>query len=81
MILIIVFPRTRIVRAVRKRVPPAGPGKGFTTEPDGEEELYYSTSVDLEELHQLARRAAQNKSGKAVDGSLEVRILERRRLP
>ena len=41
------------------------------------EVLYYSTSVNLYELHRLACKAARNKSGKAKSGPVEVVITER----
>jgi len=40
-------------------------------------EIYYETSVDLGALDLLAARAAKNKSGKAVDGPLTVRVTYR----
>jgi hypothetical protein len=45
--------------------------------PDGIEDLYFETVIDLLQLEQMARDAADNKRGEAVKGPLSVRILER----
>lgn len=76
---VIVYPRTRTTRLLRKRVPLAS-GSGFTTEPDGVEEVFYETRIDMPALDYLARKAASNKAQRSIDGPLEVRILERRRI-
>jgi hypothetical protein len=47
---------------------------------DGVEEFYYETSIDLDALHELARKAAANASLTAKDGPLRVKILARRRM-
>lgn len=74
----LIFPKTYTTRKLRKRVPLTF-GSGFTTIPDGEEELYYETSVNLDLLDQMARKAAGNSSSKSSDGPLTVKILARRR--
>lgn len=73
----IVYPKTRTLRRLTKRVPTAD-GRGFTTVNDGVEDLYYETVIDLDALGELARKAALNKTGNAKDGPLYVRILSRR---
>jgi hypothetical protein len=76
----ILYPKTRTTRSLFKRVPIPGQPGAFSQEADGIEELYYETTIDHEELHQLARDAARNKRGQAKDGPLHIRILERRKL-
>jgi hypothetical protein len=46
---------------------------------DGDEELFYEAVIDLQDLDWLARKAAKNKKGVAIDGPLCVRIIERRK--
>jgi hypothetical protein len=48
--------------------------------PDGHEEFWYETSIDLKELAGLAAKAAKNASLKAKDGPLRVKILAKRRI-
>lgn len=72
-----IFKKSRGTRNVYKRVPLKGPGEGFTTVFDHIEGFYYETTIDLDALGYLAARAATNKGGKARDGALEVKILER----
>jgi hypothetical protein len=79
----IVFRETRCTRSLNKVVeitPKFSGDTGHRREPDGSEEFYFSTEIDLEALNYLGQRAAQNKSGKATDGPLTVRIIRRRRL-
>lgn len=87
-----VFPKTRTTLQLRKRVPLAERGvitergverpfhQGYTTVPDGIEELYYETVIDLDALHDLARKAGSNKGGQSKAGPLSVRILSRTKL-
>lgn len=82
-----VFPKSRTVRELRKRVPIESktvPGRvsgyGFTTVPDGREEVYYSTEIDGVALEYMAKRAASNKSGVCRDGALVVRVIERNKI-
>jgi hypothetical protein len=77
----IVYPKTRTTRPLMKRVPLQGGGTGFTTVPDGTEELYYQTEIQLELLHEMARRAAGNKRATSSMGALTVTIISRRKLP
>ena len=72
-----IFKKSRGTRNVYKHVPLQGPGKGFTSVFDRIEGFYYETTIDLDALGYLAAKAARNKSGKARDGALEVKILER----
>jgi hypothetical protein len=42
--------------------------------------VFMMVTVDLEQLKQMARKAAGNKGQVAVDGPLEVAVMSRRRL-
>jgi hypothetical protein len=75
-----IYDRLETTRNLHKRVPLVGGGTGFTTVPDGAESLTYMVTVDLEQLKQMARKAAGNKGQVAVDGPLEVAVMSRRRL-
>lgn len=74
----IIFPKSRGTHPLYKRVDTQW---GFTSEADGSEEFYYETRINMEDLHHLAVKAARNKSGKAKDGPLSVKVIERRRMP
>lgn len=77
----VVYAKTRTTRMLRKMVPVTiGTGTGHTSQPDGTEEIYYEVSLDLDALHQMARKAAGNKSWKATDGPLLVRVLATKRI-
>ena len=76
----VIYPKTRALRKLYKRVPCAFPVNGFSTVDDGHEEIYYETSIDIHAMHLLAVKAAGNKSGVSKVGPLSVRVLERRRL-
>lgn len=76
----IIYRKSLAVREIRKRVPLTGPGQGFTTIPDGKEEVWFSTSIYPDQLQEMARKAAANKSGICRDGALEVRVISRNRL-
>ncbi len=77
----VVFAKTRTTRQLRKMEPLAiGTGRGFTTVPAGTEEIFYETTLDLDALHQMARKAAGNKSWKATDGPLQVKVLATRKI-
>lgn len=53
---------------------------GFSSDPDGQEEVTYDVLIDLPAMSAMARKAAANKSGKATDGPLIVKVTGRRRL-
>ncbi len=55
-------------------------GGGRARDPDGTAEVFYETTIDIEEMHRLARKAQRNKSKRAKAGALSVRVLEERRL-
>lgn len=77
----VIFSKTRTTRPLTKRIVVQGEhGTGFRTEPDGREEIYYQTTVDLASMDLLAHKAASNKSQRSSDGPITVRILERRRI-
>jgi hypothetical protein len=65
----VIYPKSRTIRPLYR-------DGGIS---DGNEEIYYETSIDLAELAVMARDAARNKSGMSNDGPLRVRIIERRR--
>lgn len=72
-----------IRRELRKRVPLAGPGTGFTTEPDGEEEADLEVVVDMAWIAQkLGHRAMKNKTGRAryLGGAVIVNVVRRERV-
>lgn len=80
----VIFKKTRTTRQLYKRVPiiltRENGWAGFSSVSDGEEEIYYETSLDWKELDAMARKAAASKSGQSRDGALTVKIVERRRL-
>lgn len=77
----VIFAKTRTTRQLRKREQVTiGTGTGFTTVADGAEEIYYETSIDLDALHLMARKAAGNGSWKSNDGALQVRVLATKRI-
>lgn len=54
---------------------------GFTTVPDGEEEVTYSVSVDAEAIaHWCASRARDSKRGEArgMGGAVRVKVVNRK---
>jgi hypothetical protein len=76
----IIYPKTRTTRALRARVPLDQTGvHGFTTIPDGTEEIFYETRIDLDALHAMARKAASNQSWVSTDGAVRVRVLATRK--
>jgi hypothetical protein len=82
----VIFPKTRAVRNLYRTVeesgqtPTGGTYNSRQSVIDGQEEFYWETSIDWAALEQVAMRAAKNKSGKAKEGPLQVRIIERRKL-
>ncbi len=77
----IVFPKTRVViPAYRYERCDTEKSSGVRSIPDGQEELYYETAIDLDALDRMARHASRNKSLKSHHGPLTVRILARRKL-
>ena len=76
-----IYPRNRTSRRLYRREPINEPGtSGYRSLPDGEEEIIYEVTMDIEALHSLGRKAAGNKSQRCVDGPLAVRVLERKRI-
>jgi hypothetical protein len=76
-----IYPRNRTTRKLYRREPITEPGtRGYRSLPDGEEEIHYEVSMNIDALHSLARKAAGNKSQRCVDGPLTVRVLERKRI-
>jgi hypothetical protein len=77
----IICENRRATRSLYKREQiKEGGATGFRSVPDGEEECFYEATVDLDSLDVLAKKAASNKSGKARDGALTVRVISRRRI-
>ena len=46
----------------------------------GEEEVVFNVALDTEQLAQMARIAARNKSQRCKDGAVLVEVVSRRRL-
>lgn len=53
---------------------------GWETVKVGTEEVVFNVAVDPEQLAQMARIAARNKSQKCKDGAVLVEVVSRRRL-
>ena len=68
-----------IERILNQRVP-CTVGVGFTYEPIGKEEITYDVLLHQTKLEILARKAANNKSEKAVAGPVQIRITARKRV-
>ena len=75
-----VFPKTYTTRNLRKRVPLEGQGTGFTTVDDGVEGIYYSTEIDIDQLHDMARKAAANSTPTSTRGPIRVKIISRKKV-
>lgn len=60
----------------RKRVP-ATTGHGFTSVDDGESDITFIATLDLNLLAHMAVKASRNKRGRSVDGPLLVEVLKR----
>jgi hypothetical protein len=76
---VVSLPNASTARELRKRVPLEGQAKGFTTVPDGIEDITYSISIDHALLDVLAQKAAGNKSQKSKDGPVTVQIVSRKK--
>ncbi len=75
----VIFKKTRTTRQLYKQQPSVS-GKGTISVRDGDEEIFFQTSLDWDELNEMARKAAGNKSEKSHDGPVIVKVVERRRL-
>ncbi len=64
----------------RKRVP-ATTGVGFTHIADGEEDVTYEVTLDLDAVRWMAIKAARSRGQRSTDGPLSVRVTARRPLP
>ena len=68
----------KVIRDVSKRMPVTqGTGKGagatgFTSMPDGQEEVTYTVELDWRAVASMAKQAARNKGQKSKDGPLCV---------
>jgi len=77
-----IYKNLTTTRELRNRVPlQPGYGTGFSTVPDGEEEITYNVYLDQRSLKDLARKAAGQKSQKTKAGPILVSVMGRRRLP
>jgi len=77
----IIFPKLKTVLTRYKTQTVAGEhGDGFMQVKDGQEEIFYEVSVDVDSLEIMAHTATKNKSQCSHDGPLHVRVLERRKL-
>lgn len=69
---------------MRERVPVAGIGgaSGFTTRRIGDDECHVRIIIDTGKIREFARRAAENKSGRAVlqGGAIVAELVSRRPL-
>jgi hypothetical protein len=74
---ITVFSDLQRVRDVYKKVPVAPPADGFTHVRDGQETFTFEVSLDMDKIHRLAFVAAQNKTGVAKRGGLQIKITNR----
>lgn len=86
---VLLYPKLVLVRDLFKRVPVnretpgldwASRQTGYTSVPDGQEEFFYSVTVDWAGLEAMAHKAARSKGGKSADGPIAVRITGRRKL-
>ena len=70
-------------REVRKRVPLAGHGSGFTTVPDGHEDVTVQVEVDHEAIaRRLFEQAARSRGQRSryMNGAVLVRVVSRKRV-
>jgi hypothetical protein len=65
-------------RNLSKRVPLTG--GGFSTAPDGTEEILYEVFLDGCALNGMARKAAGSKGQMSTDGPLTVKVISRKRI-
>jgi hypothetical protein len=63
----------------KQEVTPNGGATGFRWVEVGREDVYFETHIDMAALIQLGKKAARNKSNKAADGPLSVRVVSRSR--
>lgn len=61
------------------RSEPTGTGSRLVF--DGVQEIYFKTSIDIDSLNAMARKAAKNQALVCKDGPIVVEILALRRLP
>jgi hypothetical protein len=76
-----IFTNRRTVRDLteqKRNELPSG-GHSYTWEKVGEEEVVYNVAVDIDQLAQMGRLAARNKSQKCKDGALLVEVVTRKR--
>jgi hypothetical protein len=82
----VIFSNQKTIRDVSKRVPVTqgtglGQGaKGFTSIPDGQEEVTYNVELDMRAVESMAKVAARSKGQKSQDGPLRVIVVTRRKL-
>jgi hypothetical protein len=69
----------RDITEQQKREFPSG-AHGYEWVKVGEEEVIYNVALDSQQLAQMARIAARNKSQKCKDGAVLVEVVTRRRL-
>jgi hypothetical protein len=70
---------TRDITEQQARKFPSG-ATGWESVKVGTEEVTFNVAVDSEQLAQMARIAARNKSQKCKDGAVLVEVVTRRRL-
>lgn len=77
-----IFQNQRVAREIHKQVivENSSGQKVWHDEKIGDEEVIYNVAVDPDQLAQMARIAARNKSQRCKDGAVLVEIVTRRRL-
>jgi hypothetical protein len=74
-----IFTNLHTTRDIRESRPPVS-GVGMTSIKVGTEEISFNVAIESEELAEMARRAASNKSQSSKFGALRVEVISRRRL-
>lgn len=77
---IVLFAKTATSVPVHEKQEIANGANGFRWVEIGKEEVFFETTIEMSELLTLGRKAARNKTGKATDGPLQVRVISRRRV-
>jgi hypothetical protein len=77
-----IYKNQRVRRELRKRVECSSDNgaRGFTTMPDGYEDVTFSVDLDFDAVRSMAKRAAASRGQKCHDGALTVRIAKRVRV-
>lgn len=79
----LIFQHRITKRPLTKRVPLHGETtfeRGFSTAPNGTEEVTYNVAIDIDRLEFMAHKACKSKGKVSHAGPLFVRIIKQRRL-